>query len=111
HPRDFACGARFDVIFAASLFTHLPRETFGAWLHRLRSLLTPRGVLIFTTHSVETFEWSTGVPPVGEDFEFAARVYSRFLDANDYGNTFVKEAALREIAGEHALLHLPRGLS
>ena len=112
NPHDFVCDQRFDVIFAASLFTHMPRATFGAWLHRLRSLLTPRGVLIFNTHSVETFEWSTGVLPAGGDFVFdAARVYSRFLEPDDYGNTYVTQAALREIAGPHALLHLPRGLS
>jgi len=111
NPADFACDRQFDVIFAASLFTHMPRETFGAWLHRLVSLLTPRGVLIFTTHSPETFEWSTGVPPPDADFSFVPHRYSRFLDANDYGNTYVKERELRTIAGEHSLLHLPRGLS
>jgi SAM-dependent methyltransferase len=111
NPADFPCDRQFDVIFAASLFTHMPRETFGAWLHKLVSLLTPRGVLIFTTHSPETFEWSTGVPPPDADFSFVPQRYSRFLDPNDYGNTYVKERELRAIAGEHSLLHFPRGLS
>jgi 2-polyprenyl-3-methyl-5-hydroxy-6-metoxy-1,4-benzoquinol methylase len=111
NPADFECDRQFDVIFAASLFTHMPRETFGAWLHKLVSLLTPRGMLIFSTHSPETFEWSTGVPPADADFSFVPQRYSRFLDANDYGNTYVRERELRAIAGEHSLLHLPRGLS
>lgn len=114
-PAELECNEQFDVIFAASLFTHLPRATFGAWLRKLGSLLTPRGVLIFTTHSMASFEWSTGVPPSDRDFEFAALEYSRFLDPHEYGNTYVQEHALRDIArgavGEHSLLHLPHGLS
>ena len=114
-PHELERDERFDVIFAASLFTHLPRATFGAWLRKLASLLTPRGVLIFTTHSIASFEWSTGIPPRDHDFDFAAREYSRFLDPNEYGNTYVKDHALYEIAraavGEHSLLHLPHGLS
>jgi SAM-dependent methyltransferase len=114
-PVEFECDERFDVIFAASLFTHLPRTTFGAWLQKLASLLTPRGVLIFTTHSIASFEWSTGVPPADRDFDFAALEYSRFLDPNEYGNTYVGDHALRDIVraviGEHSLLRLPHGLS
>jgi SAM-dependent methyltransferase len=115
NPADFVCDRRFDVIFAASLFTHLPENTFRAWLDRLASLLNPRGVLIFTTHSVETFDWSTGEPPGDGEFVFVPLPYSRFLDAHDYGNTYVQEPYLRRLAtetlGEHSLLRIRRGLS
>lgn len=115
NPADFVCDRRFDVIFAASLFTHLPENTFRAWLDRLASLLNPGGVLIFTTHSVETFDWSTGEPPGDGEFVFVPLPYSRFLDAHDYGNTYVREAYLQrlttETLSEHSLLRIRRGLS
>jgi len=111
-PDAFECDRRFDFIFAASLFTHLPAATFRRWLERLLSLLTPRGVLVFSTHSAETFDWSTGMPaPEGRDFFFVPLACSRVLDPHDYGNTFITETALRALAGGRSLLRIPRGLS
>ncbi len=39
-----------DFIFVLSLFSHLPEKSFGAWLDKLYSRLSPGGVLLFTTH-------------------------------------------------------------
>ena len=40
---------RYDVILVASLFSHLPRREWEAWLAKLFGLLTERGVLVFST--------------------------------------------------------------
>ena len=50
NPNDFDPGRTFDFIFALSLFSHLPDDAFGPWLHRLFSLLNPGGHLMFTTY-------------------------------------------------------------
>ncbi len=90
NPDDFAAPDKYDLIFVASLFTHLPEATFLAWLRRLAELLTPNGLLIFSVHD-------EGLAP--EPFEggikFESRSESRVLDVNDYGSTWVTEDYVR----------------
>jgi len=99
-PDALSLDRRFDVIFASSLFSHLPRRTFEPWLAKLSSLLTERGVLVFTTHGVDLSGRT------GEHFLFEACSESRTLDANDYGTTFVSERfvadAIRRATGGRA---------
>ena len=89
-PVQFAAPDRYDLIFVASLFTHLPEATFLAWLRRLAELLTPDGLLVFSVHD-------EGLAP--EPFEggikFESRSESRVLDVNDYGSTWVTEDYVR----------------
>ena len=49
-PAQFVAPDRYDLIFVASLFTHLPPATFTSWLRRLAGLLEPEGLLIFSVH-------------------------------------------------------------
>ena len=90
NPQNFVAPEKYDLIFVASLFTHLPEATFTAWLRRLASLLTPNGLLIFSVHD-------EGLAP--EPFEggikFESRSESRVLDVNDYGSTWVTEDYVR----------------
>ncbi|MGZ5444909.1 MAG: class I SAM-dependent methyltransferase [Thermoanaerobaculia bacterium] len=90
-PKAFAAPEKYDLVFVASLFTHLPEATFTAWLRRLAELLTPEGLLIFTVHdellSPQTFEGG---------IHFESRSESRVLDGNDYGSTWVTEGYVRE---------------
>lgn len=85
-PSDFDPGARFDVIFVASLFSHLPPTTFGPWLVRLRDLLEDDGILIFSTFGV------ADKPPrtvMRDGIGFAAVSESRSLPPETYGRTHV----------------------
>jgi hypothetical protein len=36
-PEDFNVGRKFDVVFALSFFTHMPRSTWARWLYALMS--------------------------------------------------------------------------
>jgi SAM-dependent methyltransferase len=45
---------RFDVVYATSVFTHLPAELQTAWAQELRRVLRPAGHLLITAHG-ETF--------------------------------------------------------
>ena len=49
-PEDLDIDGQFDVIFVASLFSHLNHAVWVPWLRRLAGLLSPGGLLLFSTH-------------------------------------------------------------
>lgn len=89
-PQGFAAPDQYDLIFVASLFTHLPEATFLAWLRRLAELLTPNGLLIFSVH-----DELLAPEPFEGGIKFESRSESRVLDVNDYGSTWVTEEYVR----------------
>jgi SAM-dependent methyltransferase len=40
----------FDLVYAISVFTHLPGDAQRSWIDELRRVLAPDGVLVITTH-------------------------------------------------------------
>ena len=109
-PKDFAAPEKYDLIFVASLFTHLPEATFLAWLRRLAELLTPEGLLIFSVH-----DELLAPEPFEGGIKFESRSESRVLDVNDYGSTWVTESYVREqvaaIDPRFACLRMRRALA
>lgn len=107
----FRCDERFDAVFATSLFTHLPEEAFHAWLRRLAVLLTPGGMLVFTTHDPTLLD---GPDRPAGGFLFRPVSESRALDLADYGSTWAAEGYVREAvaaAGPDLSCHrIARGL-
>jgi SAM-dependent methyltransferase len=47
--------AKFDLIYALSVFTHIPLEWQRAWLDELRRVLAPGGYLLCTVHGDHYF--------------------------------------------------------
>jgi SAM-dependent methyltransferase len=110
-PRDFDPGRRFDLIWVASLFSHLPPGLFQRWLRRLTQLLTPDGVLLFTVHDQALLP--DDMPMPAEGMLFIAGSENPDLDPSRYGTTFVTEAyvraAIEETVGrDRPVLRLPR---
>lgn len=108
-PEQFPSGATYDLIFVASLFTHLPPATFTAWLRKLAELLEPEGLLIVSVHD-------QSIAPVAVDgIAFESYSESRVLDGEEYGSTWVTEEYVRgEVAAidpRFACVRLPRALS
>jgi SAM-dependent methyltransferase len=89
-PDDLACDQRFDCIFVASLFSHLPPATFGRWLKRLYSLLRPGGLLAFSVHDESRLPPGYTMPETGIWFAQASEIASQ--DTKDYGLAIVTEA-------------------
>jgi SAM-dependent methyltransferase len=50
---------KFDLIYALSVFTHLPEELGDAWLKELCRVLKPGGYLYLTTHGAHYFTTHT----------------------------------------------------
>ena len=108
-PAQFPATRKYDLIFVASLFTHLPPATFTAWLRKLAELLEPEGLLIFSVHD-------QSIAPVAVDgIAFESYSESRVLDGEEYGSTWVTESYVREqvaaIDPSYACVRLPRALS
>jgi SAM-dependent methyltransferase len=108
-PDGFVAEGKFDLIFVASLFTHLPPATFTPWLRRLAELLTPEGLLIFSVHDESI------APDKVEGISFRSNSESRVLDVEEYGSTWVTEGYVQEQVasiGEHFdCVRLPRALA
>lgn len=102
-PEEFRPAIRFQFIFVASLFSHLPEDLFRRWLTQLWNCLAPGGVLAFTVHD-------TSLRHSDEDFIYSTRsedsdsvVEDSIKNASVYGTTFVSESYLRRCFGDLGL--------
>jgi SAM-dependent methyltransferase len=96
-PADFAPPERFDVVFALSFFSHMPRRTFGPWLRALFRALHDPGYLIFTTLGLRACK-EFGIEPEdfpADGFWFEARSEQHDLDGAEYGMTVVTPEFVR----------------
>jgi SAM-dependent methyltransferase len=80
-------GGDFDLIWMGSLATHLPETQLKPLIARLSSLLSARGVLVFTTHGpcvarrIATGEKLYNLDPEGAALIVAARLLSLVEEA------------------------------
>lgn len=100
-PEQVQWPQRYDLVFVLSLFSHLPRATWGAWLARLWDMVAPGGVLVFSTHGTEAAR-RAGVALDGEGYFFAPSSESHAIDAQEYGTAFSDEGFVRARLAEHA---------
>ena len=91
-PFELDCESDFDMIFVASLFSHLPAEPFKRWLQRLFELLAPSGILVFSVHD-EALAGGQVMP--GSGILFVEASESRTLSKSEYGSTYVTEPFVR----------------
>lgn len=111
-PSKLECEQKFDLIFVASLFTHLPQHRFEQWLARLFDMLSETGFLAFSVHD-ETLAAGRTMPADG--FLFREASESRSLDLAEYGSTYVTEnylssAISRVVAGNWPYKRIPLAL-
>jgi len=116
----------FDVIFASSVFSHLPEHLALAWIVEMHRVLRPGGMLVATTHSVSllglitamkkgeepmTSPWHKGLCNMLVDPDAALQAHQDgqyvYLDTGGgnelppgtYGDAFVPEAYIKSIWG------------
>lgn len=106
-PARFDPPQRFDFIWVASLFSHLPQALFDAWLAKLMALLTPRGVLCFSVRDVALLPSGSEMPESG--LLYSRDSENRDLGADIYGTTYADEArvqhALHRATGDARPVH------
>ena len=86
-PEDFDLGRSFDVIYAFSFFTHMPRATWTRWLAVLGRHLTLDGLLVVTTHGRVSQNLMDVEGLEADGFFFHALSEQKDLSAAEYGNT------------------------
>ncbi|WP_198970411.1 SAM-dependent methyltransferase [Xylophilus sp. ASV27] len=97
-PEALELSDTYDVVFALSLFSHLPLSTWRRWLARLYDCVAPGGVLVFTTHGAEAVR-RQGVTLDANGFHFVPASESLAIDTAEYGTTFTsKDFVLARIA-------------
>lgn len=113
-PADFNPEEKFDFIWVASLFSHLPEALFHGWLAKLTSLLSDKGVLCFSVHDEALLSPGESMPKSG--IKFAAHSENSILDRNEYGTSHVTEGYVRAViegamGQSHPYYRIPRGLA
>jgi SAM-dependent methyltransferase len=94
-------GAQFDLIWVGSLFTHISESQSARWLAHLARFLSPRGIVVATTHG----RWSECVnkraPYIGaERWEVVMEGYrSRGYGYSDY----VQEESTQYVPGNYGV--------
>ncbi len=113
-PAAFPIEDRFDLIFASSLFSHLPPGRFEEWLEALFHRLRPAGVLAFSVHGMDLIQ--NPAVDTSSGFVFRPQSETSRLSGSEYGTAYVSEERVRAIAecvtgGESRLFAEARGLA
>lgn len=111
-PEAVTFPVRYDIIFVASLFSHLPDHTFGRWLKKLYDALDEGGTLLFSTHGPSCLPEGVAMPDHGIIFHKLSESLTH--SAEDYGTTYVTEDYVARVASEQTgqaiALRVERGL-
>jgi len=112
NPDDLQIPEKYDVIFVASLFSHLPINTWRPWIKKLYGSLSDKGVLIFSTHGTTCMGNPEDMPESG--FLYCHISESKTHSFDDYGTTYVTSEfvhkAILEETGQHVALEIPKFL-
>ena len=92
-PEAVKLGKEFDFIFVISLFSHLPDWSFKRWINVLGNMLSPNGILLFTTHGDRSKAQHKGVDFTqhegGHGWVYIRRSDQPDIDFDDYGTMLV----------------------
>jgi SAM-dependent methyltransferase len=113
NPEEFEPGHTFNFISVASLFSHLPGETFNRWLVKLYSLLNPGGLLCFSVHDEVLMGPERALPESGIHYDPGSEIDT--LDTSAYGTAHVSEAcvqrSIQQASGSSAFIRIKRALA
>jgi SAM-dependent methyltransferase len=107
-PEKIVTNKRYDLVFVLSMFTHLPPPMWARWLHALKLLVKPGGLLVFSVHN-EDIGIEAGVIFNTEGTHFIASSESPSLDSEIYGTTHTTKKfvidSVRDVFGSEPLLY------
>lgn len=86
-PERLALAQRHSVVFAGSVFSHLPGRLFRDWLARLYCLVAPDGVLAFSVHDARLLPQGGQIGADGIGYLHTSE--SQTHSTEIYGGTYV----------------------
>lgn len=87
-PEEFSPAEKYDVVFALSFFSHMPRSSFGRWLRALFGALKSPGHLVFTAHGHKhVTSMRLRRDDMVDGFWFRPDSEQKDLDTAEYGTT------------------------
>jgi cyclopropane fatty-acyl-phospholipid synthase-like methyltransferase len=88
-PEELTFEQKFDVVFALSFFSHMPRATWGRWIKVLFAALDDPGYLVFTTQRLTSAEKHGRTELPSDGFYFEEKSEQDDLSTAEYGATMV----------------------
>jgi hypothetical protein len=89
-PEKLSISDKYDVIFALSFFSHMPKTTWSRWIKVLTSKVKTGGFLIFTTHGMISKKLCIkNANPDKEGFWFFPGSEQKDINKDEYGTTLV----------------------
>lgn len=96
-------GEKYDLIIAISVFSHLPKEAFKAWITVLMAALTENGLLFFTYHPLEE-DKDVGYLFIDQSEDSGLDwVSDRIQQRDAYGSSFYSERKMKSILSQNSL--------
>lgn len=98
-PEHLILPKKYDVVFALSFFSHMPRSVWGRWVSALYQNICRGGVLLFTTHGEKSKKYFSDPIIPDDGFWFKAVSEQQDLETVEYGATIVTSTFVeKEIA-------------
>ena len=100
----FPTDKKFDLIFAGSIFSHLPEKMLVEWLTKLTEALSPKGLLIFSTHNTtmdQGLDANTDIYYTTNSEDAVLNMVSDHLsDASEYGTTYISDRKIKQLMND-----------
>jgi len=94
----------YDVVFALSFFSHMPKQTWSRWVQALLSKLKDGGILIFTAHGATSKQYFDlyykDFVIDSEGFLFISGSEQHDLDTSDYGQTLTMPSFVNNVLND-----------
>lgn len=108
NPDNLLVEDKYDVIWVASLFSHLTLHSWEGWLKKLYELLNEKGILIFSTHGCHCFTMldartKQDVLHLDHGFYFLKQSELSNLSTEIYGTAYVTEEFVTKVVEKNNL--------
>jgi glycosyltransferase involved in cell wall biosynthesis/SAM-dependent methyltransferase len=100
-PAHLDIQTRFDIIWVASLFSHLSLHSWKEWIEKLYGLLNDNGLLIFSTHGCHCYNLLDEITKknllhLEHGFYFMKQSEINTLSTDIYGTAYVTEEFVKK---------------
>lgn len=107
-PGALSHSCKYDIIFVASLFSHLYLPFWEDWLRRLYDMLEDGGFLILSTHGVNCYnqvdnETKKRIEVIMEGFYYIKQSETQRLSTEVYGTAYVDRPFVENIVLRNSL--------